>query len=578
MLTTTTTACLCSKRLLRDDACLCCLTLCGASVLLGVAAVVLEAPHRVLFGAWAALGALGARASLFADTNPYALGALRACLVVAAAAPIASCAAYGTSSGWSVVGLCALAQDGATGRALPLLAGVAASVATVALALRLPSARPEAGARALDDGGAVALGGALAALCACRRWGLRLVEDDQNARLEDLTQEQQRLVANLSHEIRTPLYGILGVAEGAVARGEALPPDDARRVLDCAGGLLRILNNVIDMRRTQEGRMPVRVDAFEPLDTVRAAALGLLPQAEAAGVALRVAGGDHVRVLGDATKVEQIVYNLVSNAIKFTDRGGTVAVSVSAAAAAAPGGVLVEVSVSDNGRGIPPEYQDAIFDEFVQLTPTRRRPLYGRMHGAGIGLAYVRTIVELLGGTISVASTGVPGDGSTFTVALPMPLAAEEPPAEAASPPVSPLLRAARLSVLVVDDSSISTLVTGRRLQEVGAAVYTAEDGAEAVCAVARLARRPRARLDLVLMDVNLKEMDGIAATRIIRREHPADRLPVIAITADPSDARAADCRAAGMNDVLHKPFTRKQLLTCIARHLRLVAPLPQAL
>ena len=371
--------------------------------------------------------------------------------------------------------------------------------------------------------------------------------------VDSLIDAQRRVVANLSHEIRTPLYGILGLAECAAARGDgAMSPEDVRRVFHCASSLMKILNSVLDIRRTEEGRMPLQNECFAPAHLAAEVADDFLAQARQAGAEVVVVsepGGD-APCVGDACKLRQVLYNLVSNAIKFSDSGGRVTIGVSQG-----NGALVFV-VRDTGRGIPEHDQAAVFEAFLQLTPTSGARGH-RMHGAGIGLTYVRTMLRLMGGTISVASSGVPGEGAAFTVRVPV--ARAESDVVVASPSGSPTIRASQPRILVVDDNAISLIVTERRLQGI-AVVTTADDGPGAV----ELALA--APFDMVLMDINLRTMDGTDATRAIREARSKAQLPIVAMTADPSDSLVERCLAVGMNAVLHKPFTRNQLLAIIKR------------
>jgi signal transduction histidine kinase len=372
--------------------------------------------------------------------------------------------------------------------------------------------------------------------------------------------QQREVVANLSHEIRTPLYGILGLTEVALGSPRGiLSREDTARLHRCATSLMRILNAVLDIRRTEEGRMPLNPETAVPLEIANHVADDLVTQSSQHGVTVHVLGNATAPVLFDAGKCEQILYNLLSNAIKFTEHGGTAVINV------AMRGTTLVITVSDTGRGIPTAEQGLIFDQFTQLTPvsstSRRRAR--SMHGAGLGLSYVRTMVELMEGRVSVASSGVPGEGSVFTVELPVSTAptaaAPETDGESFGSPVS----AHDQSVLVVDDSEISRIVTMSHLRHFRQ-VSGAEDGETALQLAAAV------MFDLVVMDINLPgQLDGVQTTRELRQLRGYQAVPVLALTADQSQHRVDECLAVGIRQVLVKPITRRKLLQTIQALLR---------
>jgi CheY-like chemotaxis protein/anti-sigma regulatory factor (Ser/Thr protein kinase) len=268
---------------------------------------------------------------------------------------------------------------------------------------------------------------------------------------------------------------------------------------------------------------------------------------------------------GDAVRLRQVLFNLVGNAIKFTDQG-TVGVEVALADEDAHG-ALLRVAVSDTGIGIPPELQEALFAPFAQadVSTTRR---YG---GTGLGLAIAKRLVELMDGQIGVRS--VLGQGSTFWLTLRLARGADGAalPARAAIGPADARAAGRRGRILVAEDNAINRLVAAGFLESLGYAVHTVETGQQAVEAV-------RAQpYDLVLMDVHMPELDGLAATAQIRQQERAagqeQHLPIVALTADALAGDAEKSLAVGMDDHLSKPLILERLAAVVER---LIAQQPE--
>ncbi|MDO8380279.1 ATP-binding protein [Phenylobacterium sp.] len=360
---------------------------------------------------------------------------------------------------------------------------------------------------------------------------------------------KSEFLATISHEIRTPLNGVLGMAQ-VMERGEL---DAAQRerlsiVQASARTLLGVVNDVLDISKIEAGNMaispaPFRLDLFA--DGV-ARLYAVLAQEKGLAFDLTLTDTAPGQRLGDEVRLRQIVANLISNALKFTEAGG-IAVAITGDG----DGVVVEVG--DTGPGIAPADQAQVFDRFVQADGSNTR----RAGGTGLGLAICRELAVLMGGEISLVST--PGEGACFTVRLPMPVTAEvlvAPPAAA-----TPAVDGGR--ILVVDDNPTNRLVLQTMLEEMGLASATAHDGVEALSAW------EGGDWDAILMDIRMPRMDGLDATRAIRagetgRNRP--RTPIIAVTASVLSHETEAYRAAGMDDVVAKPVDAGTLLDAISR------------
>ncbi|MCO5763213.1 MAG: response regulator [Chromatiaceae bacterium] len=368
---------------------------------------------------------------------------------------------------------------------------------------------------------------------------------------------KSEFLAQMSHEIRTPLNAILGLAQ-LLARE---PLDERQRGMvhriEGAGEtLLFLLNDILDLARIEAGQLliaPHPCDLAALLDKVQ----GLLePLATAKGLRLRIdgSGGRHLGwVEVDGQRLEQILINLIGNAIKFTDQG-QVRVRLHGRARE-QAQVAVRFDIRDTGIGIAPASLAKLFTLFFQEGDHLNR----RYGGSGLGLPISKRLVELMGGRIGVESQ--PGQGSTFWFELPLQRCDPPPVATLAAPPhrVSGL---AGLRVLVVDDSEINREIIKQALEQDGVTVTLAGDGRQTL---ALLRQTPRA-YDAVLMDVQMPDLDGLAATRSIRTELGLTDLPIIALTAGVLPAQRQQALAAGMNDVLTKPVRLEAMMAMIRR------------
>jgi len=400
---------------------------------------------------------------------------------------------------------------------------------------------------------------------------LQEIGAEKNAEVElaDLKQEAAAAAAakrvyidNVSHEIRTPLAAIIGLSQLCL---NTKPTDKQRDYLtnteQAAQDLHRLFNDILDFSRMEAGGLKLESGPFQLRNLLGHVDALMRPLARAKGLELQIERGDALPavLIGDPTRLEQVIVNLVSNAIKFTGHGS---VCVSALERAQDGGrVTLEFRVSDTGIGLQPRQIGHIFEAHNQADNSTTR----QFGGIGLGLAISKRLVERMGGSIWVTST--PGIGSTFY------FTAQYTRAEAPAAPATPLepaiapagarqrLRNAR--ILVVEDNHFNQQIVMEFLEAVGAQVTIADNGARAL---QTLGDQPR--FDVVLMDVQMPVMDGHEATRRIRANPSISDIPVIALTANTMAADRLACSNSGMNDFEPKPIDPERLYATIARWL----------
>ncbi len=375
---------------------------------------------------------------------------------------------------------------------------------------------------------------------------------------EEASNVKSDFLANVSHEIRTPLHGVLGMLQLMLVTSlDAEQSEYVDKAMYSARSLLSVINDILDFSKIESGKLKLGSEDFDPAALVRASAEVFEDAAKAKGLDLRVEIAADLPVLlrGDPGKIRQILFNLVGNAVKFTESGH---IRVGAdALAQADGRVVLLLDVEDTGVGIPEDRQSSVFEPFTQGDAVFTK----RFQGTGLGLSIVRRLVELMGGSISLDSQT--GRGSRFEVALRLEQPASAPAHPAPRRSAPPQLRP--LTLLLAEDNLVSQLAAKSFLQRAGHTVDTAMTGQEVL---EKLAQK---RYDAVLMDIQMPEMDGVEATRRIRAHDDGSwdpNLPVIALTAY---AQASEHRAfleAGMDDAISKPLEMRDILDALARAL----------
>ena len=380
------------------------------------------------------------------------------------------------------------------------------------------------------------------------------------AKAEAASEAKTEFLATMSHELRTPMNGVIGMA--AALQRTSLSDQQVAMVgliQEASEVLLTQLNDLLDMSKIEAGHLRLEAEPFDLARLVCGVGELFRPSANGKGVFLSVEVDAEQApvVIGDALRLRQILQNLVSNAVKFT-HSGEVAIGVQAEARGDQTADLI-VRVRDTGIGISQEQIARLFDKFSQADGSIAR----RFGGTGLGLAISQDLAELMGGAIEVES--VVGAGSTFTLRLALPLdAAQSPQSELTASPYASNDQQG-ISILAVDDNAMNRLVLKTILEQFGLAATFAENGPQAIgFAKAQV-------YDLILMDIHMPEMDGLTATREIRRgSGPNVATPIIALTADTLPEQIGRCHAAGMVKHLAKPIRPDLLMQTILEALAL--------
>jgi len=372
----------------------------------------------------------------------------------------------------------------------------------------------------------------------------------EKERAEASEKTKQLFLANMSHEIRTPMNGILGFAK---LLEETLKDEEQLEyihiIIRSGDDLLVILNDILDFSRMEAGKIAFESAPFNIRDIIYSTIVMLESKSKQKNIGIVCQIDEKIPeiILGDSVRLNQVLLNLISNAVKFTEKGK---ISISAVCVENNGKqVVLEFRIKDTGIGIPLDKQEKIFESFEQATTDTSR----RFGGAGLGLSIVKQLVELQNGEIFVNSN--PGQGSDFGFRLPFLIAKEKQDKPGSEKAGGPMLNGTAIHVLVAEDNQINQMLVMKVLRNQGFETDIAENGKIA------LEKYSKNNYDIILMDLQMPEMDGYEATRSIRALPPLKRnIPIIAMTAHAIKGELERCLEIGMNDFISKPFDKAEL------------------
>ncbi|MBS1826784.1 MAG: response regulator [Acidobacteria bacterium] len=369
---------------------------------------------------------------------------------------------------------------------------------------------------------------------------------------EGAARAKSEFLATMSHEIRTPMTGVLGMASLLQSTRLDIEQREMVETIRLSGeALLSVVNDILDYSKMEAGKLRLEPTCVRMTELLQSSIRMVAPEAQKKGLGLylQVDSATPDYAWADPMRLRQVLLNLLGNAVKFTLEG---AVDLRVFVRQKNNKALWHFEVADTGIGIPAERIPHLFQRFMQVDSSSTR----RFGGTGLGLAISRHIAEAMGGDISAESEV--GAGTKFTLVLPLPAPphqVDEPLQRKETVPV------AGLKVLIAEDCAVNQLLTRRMLEREGCVVSVAQNGLEAVRRVSE------ERFDLVFMDMQMPEMDGITATQEIRKlSHEAATTPIVGLTANAMDTDRARCLEAGMNDYLSKPFFPEQLRAMLSR------------
>ena len=381
---------------------------------------------------------------------------------------------------------------------------------------------------------------------------------------EEASLAKTHFLNNMSHDIRTPMNVILGYAqlmEDELKEKELPKTKEHLEKLQQSGKLLlSIINNVLDMARIESGKMELD-ESYGRLEDLRQSVFAVFDaEAKKKKIAFQYTMKvEHEHVLTDVTKVKEIFVNILSNAMKYTPSGGSVTVSLEKLPCDEPGYMIVRTRVSDTGIGMSQDYLTRIFEAFTREQNTTK----SKIAGTGLGMSIVKKYVDLLGGTIQVESEL--GKGSTFTVTLKHKIADESyyGKGQIENPETGTEILKGR-NILIAEDNDLNAEIAAAILERAGLKTERVENGVQCVNLITKM---PAGTYDMILMDIQMPEMDGYEAARVIRQLPDRDKacIPIIAMTANAFEEDRKDAMAAGMNGHMAKPIQVDQLLSMLA-------------
>ena len=381
---------------------------------------------------------------------------------------------------------------------------------------------------------------------------------------EEASLAKPHFLNNMSHDIRTPMNVILGYAqlmEDELKEKELPKTKEHLEKLQQSGKLLlSIINNVLDMARIESGKMELD-ESYGRLEDLRQSVFAVFDaEAKKKKIAFQYTMKvEHEHVLTDVTKVKEIFVNILSNAMKYTPSGGSVTVSLEELPCDEPGYMIVRTRVSDTGIGMSQDYLTRIFEAFTREQNTTK----SKIAGTGLGMSIVKKYVDLLGGTIQVESEL--GKGSTFTVTLKHKIADESyyGKGQIENPETGTEILKGR-NILIAEDNDLNAEIAAAILERAGLKTERVENGVQCVNLITKM---PAGTYDMILMDIQMPEMDGYEAARVIRQLPDRDKacIPIIAMTANAFEEDRKDAMAAGMNGHMAKPIQVDQLLSMLA-------------
>jgi PAS domain S-box-containing protein len=399
------------------------------------------------------------------------------------------------------------------------------------------------------------------------QWAADLLLGEKEA-AEAASRTKSQFLANMSHELRTPMTGVLGMLDLVlVGNLEAEQREFIETAQTSARSLVRILNDILDLTKIEAGKLSLEAKPFSVRKCLETTHNILLPSARTKGLDLDFAVADEVPeiLVGDQTRLIQILTNLASNAVKFTEKG-KVELQVTAGGRATDGKLDITFTVTDTGIGIPADKKHLLFRVFSQVDDSHSRS-YG---GTGLGLAISKEIVERMGGTITFTSEE--GQGSTFSCTIPFDEAEAEPKADftagntATTADIPSAAEATKPRLLVAEDDPTIRQVLGVLLQKSNHEVDFAEDGEKVV------EMWIKGQFDLILMDIQMPGMNGFEAASAIREKERTrgGHIPIVAMTAHALKEDEERCLAAGMDDYISKPIDFRKALQVIRDNLKL--------